>query len=217
VVTIAGVVQVFQPRRLAAALGVLLFHAAILTVLAWTTFRTTAPVPVVREMILELTRPPVQNEPEHAPPVPLQRPIVPRENDAIPSPPTTSGSTLQGLHLLLFDCAPENRINLSQEQQAQCESASMLPKPDDAAAVQNRPTRALDAARWARERARKNAPLLLPCFDPQGINPVYTLFCLGDGAINGFHLDDLPSYSDPPPLEARVPNNGDPQLEPAHH
>lgn len=46
--------------------------------------------------------------------------------------------------------------------------------------------RSHDAALWFRGRARKNAPLLLPCMDPYAAGVgLSTVLCLGKAAMSG--------------------------------
>ena len=70
----------------------------------------------------------------------------------------------------------------------------------------NHPSRAREAPRWARGKARKNAPTLLPCMPPS----LASLFCLGEAATNGLDLDAQPGYSDTQAPQ-HLPNNGDPK------
>ena len=67
------------------------------------------------------------------------------------------------------------------------------------------------AALWARGRARRNAPGLLPCMNSRGLGVgLGTLLCLEKGVTQGFKPDEQQSYGDPPPEQVHVPNNGDP-------
>jgi len=103
--------------------------------------------------------------------------------------------------------------NLTPEQQAACASASSGMKRDDSVDFADHTNRVRDAALWARQKARKNGPLLLPCASTQSIYATLstaTLACLANGAINGMDLDARPMYGDKPQDEGHVPNNGDP-------
>jgi len=128
----------------------------------------------------------------------------------LPQSPDANAKTLQGLGSELFDCRPENLSMLSAEQRAQC--ANRGPKPNDAVDFADHTNRAKDAARWAREKQRKNGPPLLPCASTQSIFATMstaTLACLANGALNGFDPDTAPMYGDRPE-ESHLPNNGDP-------
>lgn len=127
-----------------------------------------------------------------------------------PSPPGASSTTgLETLHGLLFDCGPDEI--LTDEERKRCESIAGAPKPDVAAGVRIGLERAHDAVHWARGLARKQAPTLLPCASPYGIGiSIYTLYCIGKGAIEGFDVDAQPGYVDKPQT-FHVPNNGDPK------
>jgi hypothetical protein len=56
------------------------------------------------------------------------------------------------------------------------------------------------AKRWARELARKKAPLLLPCGNSKALDPVYTGACIIANIANGFtfkqQYENQPAYSD---------------------
>ena len=56
------------------------------------------------------------------------------------------------------------------------------------------------AKRWARELARKQAPLLLPCGNPRAADPVYTGACIIANIANGFtfqkQYENQPAYFD---------------------
>jgi hypothetical protein len=131
----------------------------------------------------------------------------------VPAMKDNDAKALQGLGRALFDCRPENLSTLTPEEQADCASASSGMKKDDSVDFADHSDRVRDAALWARQKARKNGPLLLPCASTQSIYATLstaTLACLADGAINGMDLDARPMYGDKPKDEGHVPNNGDP-------
>ena len=157
----------------------------------------TKPKPVIKT--LNKPRPPVASS---APPT-FTRPAYPTE--------APRANSLQSLHGLLFDCGPDQI--LTPEDRKRCQVIAGAPTPDDTARLRNPRERAKDAAHWARALARKQAPTLLPCASPQGINPVYTAFCLAKAALDGgFDLNAQPSYADVQ-KPWHLPNNGDP-IEP---
>ena len=86
---------------------------------------------------------------------------------------------------------------------------------DDSVDIRDGTTRARDAALWERGRLRKNAPLLLPCMDPNGApNPLAVAACMARAALNGgFDPDHQPGYADTPTIN-HLPNNGDPPDSP---
>ncbi len=139
---------------------------------------------------------------------------VPR--NAITTAPIVPNIAAHGdLHALLFDCDPENFVNLSPEQRARCGSAPGSAKPpSDSEVYAEHATRSNSAAHWARGVARKHEPLLLPCASPYraGIG-LSTVICVTHGLINGFDLDNQPGYDDKPE-PVGVPNGGDPPAEP---
>jgi hypothetical protein len=210
-----------SPRRLAGAGLVVVLHVTLIALLLHATF---SPVPAARpthEGILWFVLPqhPKAEKPKHvAKPAgkhPKTRTIAP-DYRAIALPPVTSSAPPAALHGLLFDCAPENLVNLSAEARAQCAASPLAPKQDDSVDYADHTNRSHNAARWAREKQRKNQPLLLPCASPASIFAtagIGTLICLGNGVINGFDLDKLPMYGDRPE-QIHVPNNGDPPDKP---
>jgi hypothetical protein len=200
-------------RKLASAGAVIVLHIFVLAL--WLSHAGVHRVASPRETILYL--PPLPKPAElkpaaqpraprpavHLSPLPDTRAItVPMFKDnAIPATP--------GLGRSLFGCRPENFANLSPEEQAACASASNGPTPNLAPYFRDHSDRVPGAALWARQKARKNAPLLLPCASPNGINPIGTALCLGGALINGVKPDEQPIYGDKP-QDVHVPNGGDP-------
>lgn len=186
-------------RKAAALAAAIAVQAALLAMLTTRTPHRVAP----KEKIVYLPIAPMRRhrEPKPAPVAPVEmprpRPHIPTVMPKAVAPETAAPDTtaLQGLHALLFDCGPDQI--LTDEERKRCESVTGAPKPDVAAGVRIGPERSKDAARWARELARKQAPLLLPCASPYAAGvSIYTLYCLGKGAIEGFDLDALPGYGD---------------------
>lgn len=200
-------------RKLASAGAVIVLHVFVLAL--WLSHAAVHRVAMPHETILYLSPLPKPAElkpaaPPRAPhpavhlsPLPDTRAItVPTfKDDAIPAMP--------GLGRSLFGCRPENFANLSPEEQAACASASNGPTPNLAPDFRDHSDRVPGAVLWARQKARKNAPLLLPCASPNGINPIGTALCLGGALFNGVKPDEQPIYGDRP-QEVHVPNGGDP-------
>lgn len=113
---------------------------------------------------------------------------------------------MQVMHGLIFHCGLGDLEKFSPKQRAQCAPLLGAINPNDAPDYADHTNRAHNAARWARARARKNAPTLLPCMPPS----LASLICLGNGLSNGFDLDAQPGYFDKPRV-VNVPNNGDPK------
>ncbi len=126
-------------------------------------------------------------------------------------PPSAGTSSLGHA---LFDCLGKDKDRLTPEERAHCPGANLAARPSRDFDFHEPRERSVAAALWQRGRARKNAPLLLPCMDPQaaGIS-LGTLLCLGQGALNGFDLDGAPGYGDKPE-QIHVPNGGDPPDKP---
>jgi len=212
-------------RRVGSALLVVLLHALVLLVLLRTGIHLTEKPEPVREIVVRFvpSSAPATAKPEtEAPPIRLISPpeeVSPAPGEEAP-PATNETGSLRGLYFYLYECTPENFANLTEDEKARCSSASLSPLPDETNSLRNQPSRAKDAPHWQRALARKNAPPLLPCASTQAVViGIGTIFCLGKAAITGGFgdLDEAPGYGDAPPVEIHVPNNGDPQIEPAHH
>ncbi|HKD22841.1 MAG TPA: hypothetical protein VKB71_12575 [Rhizomicrobium sp.] len=212
-------------RRVGSALLVVLLHGLVLLVLLRTGIHIAEKPAPTREIVVRFipSQAPAAARPEtQAPSIRLISPpeeISPTPGEEAP-PATNETGSLRGLYFYLYECTPENFANLTDAEKARCASASLSPLPDETNSLLNQPSRAKNAPHWQRALARKKAPPLLPCMRAAGF-PVTpdVLYCLGKGAITGSFgdLDDAPGYGDAPPVEIHVPNNGDPQLEPAHH
>ncbi|HEY5337509.1 MAG TPA: hypothetical protein VIJ85_04845 [Rhizomicrobium sp.] len=215
----------FPLRKFAGALAVLALHLLVVLLFIQATHHQIDAAKPVREILLWLApaKPEVKLPPARAKSAakplnvtPLQR--YPDYSNVTLPPLPGHGTALRGLPSL-FDCAPGNRGALTPEQIAQCAAPGFGPVHDNAAVdYADHTNRSHSAAFWARGRARKNAPLLLPCMDPNSINPLGTLICLGKAAAAAdekFDLDKQPGYGDKPE-ELHIPNNGDPPDPSAH-
>jgi hypothetical protein len=201
-------------RRVLGAAAVLVLHIVIVAILLRATIIRGIFGPAPPETILFL--PPLPPEIRHV--EPLARRIVPtfhqQDYRGLALPQTNENSkTGSGLGFQLFDCRIENLSRLTEEQRALCAKSSTGPKPDDSVDFADHTGRVRDAVRWAREKQRKNQPLLLPCASSQSIYATLstdTILCLAHGAISGFDIESGPVYGERPE-ETHVPNGGDPQ------
>ncbi len=201
-------------RKIFGAAAVIVLHIAIIAILLNTTIVQDIFKPAPHETIL-LLRPLPKPEIKH--PEPAARRMMPtfplQDYRGVTLPKTNEGSKAPaGLGFQLFDCRIENISKLTEEQRALCAKSSTGLKPNDSVDFADHTNRAKDAERWAREKQRKNGPLLLPCASTQSIYATLstaTLLCLAHGAIKGFDPDSSPIYGDRPE-EFHVPNNGDP-------
>jgi len=181
--------------------------------------RIFRPEPKETILLLQpLPKPEVKPRARHlAPPAHRIVPAAMPQNSSSATLPRANGETSKapsGLGYQLYDCHTANLPKLTAEQRAACAKAQVGPKQDEGDSVDfaDHSDQIPGAARWAREKARKNGPPLLPCASTQSIFATLstaTLACLANGAINGFDLDGRPMYGDKPE-ESHVPNNGDP-------
>jgi hypothetical protein len=206
-------VRVFPARKFVGAAGVVLLHVGVIAALLNAFHHPMPPIASSREHIVWFTF-----APKRLPSKKAETSSKPRERtistpfrypdySKINLPPTQGETDLGALHGFLFDCAPENLINLTSGQRAECMTANAGRKPDDSVDYADHTNRSKNAVRWARGLMRKQQPLLLPCMPP--LNPIVTVICLTKGASQGFDLDSQPSYGDKPE-DLHVPNNGDP-------
>jgi hypothetical protein len=218
---------VIPPRRIAGLIAVVLLHAAILAALLQATLWPRRIISSARETILIL-RPAEKPKPEKtiaAKPVPhkarggVAGPIYPDYAHFHLAPTAPSGEAERGVGRALFDCRPENIAKLPVDERARCALSSTGMIPNRSVDFADHTDRSRDAARWARGRARKNAPLLLPCANPKALTiGIGTALCLAKGVIDGFDVEGQKGYQDRE-VETHVPNGGDPPpmyTEPDH-
>jgi hypothetical protein len=206
--------------RIAGAALVAALHVAIVVLLLHASFAPHASAPA-RETILYLAppTPPLADKPAPLPKAPAPAVRLPALHMiALPRAPGIDPKALEGFGRALTDCRPENIANLAQEERHRCDALSLKPR-DDVDFADHTDKQSHDAALWARGRARKNGPLLLPCMSNQGVGVgLGTLLCLGQGLAKGFKPDELASYGDIPE-QVHVPNAGDPRpayVDPDH-
>ncbi len=201
-------------RKVFGAAAVLVLHIAVVAILLRATIVRGIFIPASHETILFL--PPLP-KPEIRHVEPPARRTMPTFNlqhyRGFTLPQTNEDSKAHpALGFQLFDCRIENISRLTEEQRALCAKSSTGPKPGDSVDFADHTGRARDAVRWAREKQRKNQPLLLPCASSQSIYATLsteTILCLAHGAIGGFDVDAGPIYGERPE-ETHVPNGGDP-------
>lgn len=207
-------VHAFDVRRAAAGGAVILVHVfAIGLFVAYD--RIAVPL---RETIINLpvwappkeveappeTPPPESTEPHTASPMPDNPFVFTPNPNAITTEPGTTG--LGGF----LNCSGDISKLPDEQQQACARRLYGEPLGDNAPDYRDRSNSIPGAPRWAREKAKKNAPPLLPCMSPQAAGvSLGTLLCLGDGLINGFDPLNQPGYMDKPE-DLHTPNNGDP-------
>lgn len=198
-------------RKVLGAVAVVVLHIAIVAVLLNATTIRGMFKPMPHETIL-LLRPPPKPQVRHIEP-PARR-IVPtfklQDFRGVTLPQTDENSKANAsLGFQLFDCSIDNVSKLSEEQRALCAKSPTLPKPNDSIDFADHTDHVRDAALWARQKARKNGPMLAPCANNTGLGVgLGTLACLGNGLINSFDVDKMAQYGDRP-NDFHVPNNGD--------
>ncbi|HEY8947925.1 MAG TPA: hypothetical protein VIM56_03475 [Rhizomicrobium sp.] len=216
-------VQAFEPRRLVGGAAVLLLHLLVIAALLSTTRWTFAPTSEPKEIILHLIAPKSEPNPEEKKKLPTAAPRTVREPAPafVPppafTPPTTSTApALNGLNRQLFGCTPDALASATPAERAACASASLGPRYDPGATdFRDHTDRSRSAAQWARDRARKNSPLLLPCMSPDGWSPLYTAYCLAKTAVTGkLEGESQRGYQDQPD---HIANEGDTRLAPVPH
>jgi len=211
------------PRELASAAGVGLLHVIVIAVLVRTTYVNMPTHPLSRALEVWFVFPPKprpERKPEHPSANDNARKQITPQATTIPDyshidlAPLYEGKSQHGLNLSLFGCEPDHIALLSPQDRAKCPSVAAASRDRDKDAVDytDHTDRSQDRAHWARGRARKNAPVLLPCASPQGVGVgLGTLLCLAKGLSNGFDPDNQPGYMDKSePIH--VPNNGDPSV-----
>jgi len=214
-------VQALEPRKLAGGLAVLVLHllviAALLSATRWNELQSEQS----KEIILHLITP--KRLPEPVKQIPLPKPATaPRSAPAfVPPatftpPPDTTVPQLNGLNRQLFGCSPDQLATATAQERAACASASLGPRFDSGATdYRDHTDRSKSAVQWARDRARKNAPLLLPCMSPDGWSPLYTAYCLAKTAVTGkLEGESQKGYQDKPDY---IANEGDTRMAPVPH
>jgi hypothetical protein len=200
-----------RTHRAVSILLVLVLHAllifALLRFMAGPQNSAFVPETHLFEMIINTARFPKPSTTKPAPALapriaqPLPQTRVPREPVA-PSFPTPAPD-IRGFGQALADCAPEKLSGLDQAQRARCQrfgaSTSHDPSAVDYADHSNE---VRGAKQWARELARKKAPLLLPCGNAKAVDFVYTGACIIANIANGFtfqkQYENQPAYFDEP-------------------
>jgi len=158
--------------------------------------------PRLFEMMIDTARLPAPRTRKGAPrPAPARAAVEPAPQIpplAEPLSPTPTPD-IRAFGQALVGCAPENVTNLTEAQRSQCRKFGALPSYDPSA-VDYADRSVPGAKRWARELARKNAPLLLPCGNSRSADPVYTGACIIANIANGFtfkqQYENQPGYSD---------------------
>jgi len=215
-------VQAFEPRKLAGGAAVLLLHLLVIAALLSTTRWTAQPIAEPKEIILHLIAPPPKvaekKEPAKAPKAKPLRQATPAfvPPPAFTPPVTSTAPPLNGLNRQFFGCTPDALASATPEERAACASASLAPRYDPGATdFRDHTDRSKSAAQWARDRARKNDPLLLPCMSPDGWSPLYTAYCLAKTAVTGkLEGENQRGYQDQPD---HIANEGDTRMAPVPH
>lgn len=214
----------FAPRKIAGAAAVLLLHVLAILALLSATRWYAQKQEQGHEIILDLVTPPrPQTKPEELAKPEKKIPLPQSERETAPSttlntpvPEISTAPSLSGLNRQLFGCTPDALASATPEQRSACASASLGPRFDPHGMdYRDHTDRSKSAAQWARDRARKNSPLLLPCMSPQGFSPLYTAYCLAKTAVTGkLEGESQYGYQDVP---QSAPNEGDTRLAPVPH
>jgi|SRR6185312_1581916 hypothetical protein len=213
--------RAFEPRRLAGGFAVLVLHLIVIAALLSATRWSEQQNEQTKEIILHLITPKPLPEPVKETlarkPVATPKPAPAFVPPATFAPPVDNSlPQLNGLNQQLFGCAPDQLASATAQQRAACASASLGPRFDPGATdYRDHTGRSKNRVQWARDRARKNAPLLLPCMSPAGIAPLYTAYCLAKSALTGkLDAESQPGYQDMPD---HIVNEGDTRMAPVPH
>ena len=138
--------------------------------------------------------------PASAPGARQPKPQAPSEPPA-PPVPTPATPDIKGFGQALAGCSPENLANLDEAQRQRCRKFGASGSYDPGAVDYADHTNQVPGAKqWARELARKKAPLLLPCGNAKAVDFVYTGACSIANIANGFtfqkQYENQPSYFD---------------------
>lgn len=211
-----------EPRKLVGGVAVLILHLLVVAALLSTTRWTILPLTEPKEIILHLIAPKPQPKIEEKK-APVEKPKPARETapafippPAFVPPATTTAPVPSGLNRQLFGCTPDQLASATPGERAACASASLGPRYDPGATdYRDHTDRSKSAAQWARDRARKNAPMLLPCMSPAGFSPLYTAYCLAKTAVTGkLEGESQMGYQD---LPDHIANEGDTRMAPTPH
>ncbi|HZQ40670.1 MAG TPA: hypothetical protein VFA87_07745 [Rhizomicrobium sp.] len=195
-----------RAHRAVSILLVLILHALLVLALLRFMVRPQnsafreAPQPRLFEMMINTARLPAPRTRKGAPrPAPARAAVEPAPQIPLRAEPLSPTPDIRGFGQALADCAPEKVANLAEAQRSQCRKFGALPSYDPSA-VDYADHSVPGAKRWARELARKNAPLLLPCGNSRAADPVYTGACIIANIANGFtfkqQYENQPGYSD---------------------
>jgi hypothetical protein len=184
---------------LAGAAGTLLLQGGLFLLFLSSMPKILPPLSLGREMILRLPRlrpappPPVpaRGPPSIALPVPLSPPIATAPAPLFAPPPAAD---LHNFGQALNGCAPENYSSLTPDRQARCRRPGEGVAVPQAPNLMGSPDHVKDEAHWETELARKQSPLLLPCFEPINGITSFNFVCLATRIAKG-ELTDPRSWS----------------------
>jgi hypothetical protein len=205
-------------RKFGSAAAVLALHvlviAAFLSATRWSIYNREQ----TREIVLHLVAPrvPAANL-AVKPHKKISVPHIPSSSSLAPTftlPKTLTAPQTNGAGGQFFDCSPNQMATATPEQRTACASAALTPRYDpEQTDFRDHTDRSKSAALWARDRARKNAPFLLPCMSPAGFSPLYTAYCLDKAAVQGkIDTEGQAGYQD---LPDHAVNEGDTRMAPA--
>lgn len=191
-------------RRAAGAALVVVLHAALILALlnALTSPRKAARVEPGEEQFILLSPPKASTPPSRNASVsPRARPAAAVPNyGTITLPPLEGKGNENALGTELFDCSLENLSALDPKERQACDDRLALnrkPAPD----IADHSGEIRLASLWARQLARKKAPLLLPCFGASGQSKMairglwLDVPCVVRGLREGIDLDAQPIYA----------------------
>jgi hypothetical protein len=184
-------------QRLIGTLAVGAVHVLIIAGLLQATFLSVHRQRLRREIEIWFLFPPKPKETKPAKTSTLRgasaQPItIPDYRHIVLPPPAAETGTVNGI---LFYCDPNDAMVMAEEE-TRCARANLLHHDKNAVDYTDHLDLSESAALWEQRRRRRNAPLLLPCADPNAAGHMlhFDLICAGKLALGEVNLDAQRGY-----------------------
>jgi len=180
-------------QRLLGTLAVGFLHVLIIAGLLRATLISVPPQRLRHEIEIWFLFPPKpkQTEPTPSSTQKSGRPVlIPDYNHIALPPPADTGATNRPL----LNCDLDHQM--TPEERARCAREDIFRHDDGAVDYAGHLDLSVSAALWEARRERRNAPLLLPCADPQATGHMLhlDLICAGKVLLGGVDGDTQPGY-----------------------